>query len=106
MATATVLSAAVARDKQERSNAAMAYLILVAIELAWDNRPTTKSFHVAGVHFLGLRQRRVLLQRRQLQRPLRVLRWWIVPTRLAANVAVAAEPRMIGRCRTRVKLRR
>ncbi len=51
VATATVLSALVARDKQERFDAVMADLIRVAIELAWDNRPITTSFHVAGVYF-------------------------------------------------------
>lgn len=51
VATETVLSALVARDKQERFDAVMADLIRVATELSWDNRPITKRFQVTGVYF-------------------------------------------------------
>ncbi|GAA2909983.1 hypothetical protein GCM10017596_08430 [Microbacterium keratanolyticum] len=49
--SATVLSALVARDKQERFDAVMADLIRVAAELPWENRPVTSSFQISGVYF-------------------------------------------------------
>lgn len=51
VASATVLSALVARDKHERFDAVMADLIRVAAELPWESRAVSSSFQISGVYF-------------------------------------------------------
>lgn len=51
VATATVMSALVAREKHERFDAVMADLVRVATELPWERKRVGSSFLIVGVYF-------------------------------------------------------